>query len=80
MDKLSLFCSRPKLLKMSHLTFEQRYTIAAMFQNGKKKSEIALIIGKHRSVITREIQRNCDKRSGKYAADLAQRKCENGQV
>lgn len=61
---------------MSHLTFEQRYTISMMYQNGKTKSEIALIIGKNKSVITREIQRNADKRSGKYDADLAQRKCE----
>jgi len=27
-------------------------------------------------VFSREINRNCDKRSGKYQADLAQRKCE----
>lgn len=61
---------------MSHLTFEQRYTIAVMYQNGKMKSEIAITIGKDRSVITREIQRNCDKRNGKYYHDLAQRKCK----
>lgn len=60
---------------MSHLTFEQRYTIATMYQNGKKKSEIATTIGKDKSVITREIKRNSDQRSGKYEADLAQRKC-----
>lgn len=46
-----------------------------MYQNGKKKSEIAAMIGKNKSVITREIARNCDKRSKKYDASLAQRKC-----
>jgi len=61
---------------MSHLTFEQRYTIAVMYQNGIKKAEIAAILGRDKSVISREINRNCDKRSGKYQADLAQRKCE----
>lgn len=61
---------------MSHLTKQQRYTIEVMYQNGKKKTEIAHIIGRDKSVITREIQRNCDLRNGQYHADLAQRKCE----
>jgi transposase, IS30 family len=61
---------------MSHLTKEQRYTIGKLYQSGKTKTEIAAIISKHKSVITREIQHNCDKRNGKYDADLAQRKCE----
>lgn len=47
-----------------------------MYQNGKKKCEIAAMIGKNKSVITREISRNCDKRSKKYDASLAQRKCQ----
>ena len=61
---------------MSHLTLEQKYVIAVMYQNGKKKSEITADFGRNKSVISREINRNCDKRSGKYEADLAQRKCE----
>ena len=61
---------------MSHLTREQRYTIEVMYQNGQSKTEIANTIGKHKSVITREIKRNSDLRSGQYQADLAQRKCE----
>ena len=71
----SLYLLPSKVANMSHLTFEQRYTIAVMYQNGKRKSEIAEIIGKDKSVITRELQRNCDKRNGKYDAGLAQRKC-----
>ena len=47
-----------------------------MFLNVKMKSKIAVTIGKHRSVITGHIQRNCDKRNGKYDYDLAQRNCE----
>jgi IS30 family transposase len=42
-------------------------------QNFRK--EIAIII-KKKSVLTRELQRNCDLRSGKYDFDLAQRKYE----
>lgn len=60
---------------MSHLTVEQRYAISVMLQNGKSKTEIAKILGKHKSIITREIKRNCDQRNGKYDYDLADRKC-----
>jgi IS30 family transposase len=62
---------------MSHLTSEQRYTISVLEQNFSK-SEIA-IIKKDKSVLTRELQRNCDLRSGKYDFDLAQRKYEKRQ-
>ena len=41
--------------------------------------EIAAAIGKHKSTISRELRRNCDRRSGRYDADLAQRKCERRQ-
>lgn len=41
--------------------------------------EIAAVIGKHKSTISRELRRNCDGRSGRYDADLAQRKCERRQ-
>src|SRR5665811_199628 len=59
---------------MAHLTHEQRYTIGALLKRGKKKSEIALTIEKHPSVIGREISRNKDGRSGQYVPGLAERK------
>lgn len=59
---------------MSHLTKEQRYTIQVLLSQNYLKTEIASIIGKDKTVIYREIQRNCDKRSGVYISDLAQRK------
>lgn len=72
---MSLFCVLDqKLQNMSHLTLEQRYTIQSMLQQGYKQNEIARCIGKHKSVISRELTRNCDKRNGKYISDLAQRK------
>jgi IS30 family transposase len=43
------------------------------------KSEIAIVLKKDKSVLTRELQRNCDLRSGKYDFDLAQRKYEKRQ-
>lgn len=59
---------------MSHLTREQRYTIEVLLSQNYSKPEIASVIGKDKSVVYREITRNCDKRSGVYQSDLAQRK------
>lgn len=61
---------------MSHITEAQRYTIFCMFKQGKTQTEIGKSIGKHKSVISREISRNKDGRSGGYRYDLAQRKYE----
>jgi len=61
---------------MSHLTYEQRYTICVMRRAGHTQSFIASALGRDKSVISREIRRNCDGRSGRYNADLAQRKCD----
>jgi len=38
---------------------------------------IAEQIGKNASVVCRELQRNCDNRSGEYKAELAEKKCRN---
>jgi IS30 family transposase len=59
---------------MKHLTREQRYTICVMKKQGYAQNDIALTIGKDKSVVCRELKRNCDKRSKKYDADLAHRK------
>ncbi len=64
---------------MKHLTVEQRYEIWAMMQQGLKQKDIALAIGKDKSVVSRELKRNCDNRNRKYKADLAQRKYESRQ-
>ena len=48
-----------------------------MLSIGIPQIEIAKAIGKHKSVISREIKRNCDQRSGLYKSDLAQRKYES---
>jgi IS30 family transposase len=61
---------------MSHLTQEQRYTIASMKQQGYRQNQIAKTIGKDKSIVSRELKRNRDERSGAYRSDLAQRKSE----
>ena len=62
---------------MSHLSYEQRYTIEVLLCQGKKQSEIAKIISRSKSVVSREIGRNCDQRSGVYKAKLAQTKYDS---
>jgi IS30 family transposase len=62
---------------MSHITEGQRYTIGVMKRQGYKQKDIAITIDKDKSVVSRELSRNCDKRSGKYCSDLAQRKCDS---
>ncbi|MBI4647582.1 MAG: IS30 family transposase, partial [Bacteroidia bacterium] len=64
---------------MKHLTKEQRYTICVMKKQEYAKNDIALTIGKDKSVVSRELKRNCDKRSKKYEADLAHRKYQQRQ-
>jgi IS30 family transposase len=59
---------------LSHLTFEQRYPIEVMFNQGYKKIDIAKAIKRDKSVVSREISRYCDGRFGHYNHDLAQRK------
>ncbi len=61
---------------MSHLTYEQRYTIEVLIRQGQAKNMIAKSLGVDKSVISREIKRNCDLRNSVYSAQLAQRKYE----
>ncbi len=60
--------------KVSHITEEQRYEISALRTAGHTQSFIAEQIGKDKSVISRELKRNADRRNGEYKAELAQRK------
>jgi IS30 family transposase len=61
---------------MKHLTLEQRYEISAMFKNGASQEDIAKVLQKDKSTISRELKRNSDGRNGQYVASLAQIKCE----
>ena len=64
---------------MKHLTVSHRFTIESMLKAGYNQSEIALAIGKDKSVVSREIKRNCDQRFGSYSHDIAQRKYHKRQ-
>ena len=56
--------------KKNHLTREQRYQISALLQAGHSQKEIAGIIGKDKSVVSRELRRNRGKHG--YHPGLAQ--------
>jgi IS30 family transposase len=59
---------------MAHITVAQRYTISVLNARGKSQKEIAHTIDKDKSVVSRELKRNSDHRSGIYSHALAQRK------
>jgi transposase, IS30 family len=56
---------------MSQLTREQRYTISAMYKQGRKQKDIAAVIGKDKSVVSRELKRNRSAK-GTYSFGCAQ--------
>ena len=56
---------------MGQLTKEQRYTISVMYAQGFLQKEIALAIGKDKSVVSRELKRNRDDK-GRYSYTHAQ--------
>ncbi|MCY7423015.1 MAG: IS30 family transposase [Chitinophagaceae bacterium] len=51
-----------------------------MLQAELSRKKICEVIGKDKSVLSREIARNADKRSGKYDAGLAQRKSDDRHI
>ena len=59
---------------MKHLTQEQRYTIEVMHKQGHTQQHIAEAIGKHKSTVSRELKRNCERRNKRYTSALAHRK------
>ena len=60
---------------MKQITKEQRYALWVLLQTNTPIKVIATTLGFAETTIRRELHRNCDKRSGKYDPDLAQRKC-----
>ncbi len=45
-----------------------------MYKEKHSQTAIAAAIGKHKSVVCRELKRNCDLRNGAYKHELAQKK------
>jgi len=58
-------------MKYQQLTIEDRYTLSALRMQDYSVAKIAEAIGRHRSTIYRELNRNRNKRSGGYVAPEA---------
>jgi len=53
------------------ITSEERYSLGLLRQRGLRPATIARVLGRHRSSITREIQRNATHYDGTYRPQLA---------
>ena len=53
------------------ITFEERYTLGLLRQRGLSRAAIARVLGRHRSTIGREVQRNHARSDGTYRPQLA---------
>ena len=49
-------------MNYKQLAREQRYQIYALKKAGQNQSQIALVLGCHKSTISRELRRNCGQR------------------
>ena len=49
-----------------HLTYDKRCQIYAVLKSGCAKTEIAQLIGVHRSTITNELKRNTGRKGYRY--------------
>lgn len=56
----------------TQITREERYTLGLLRKQGKSNAEIALVLGRHRSTIGREIARNSTRYDGAYRPEKAQ--------
>src|SRR3954471_24985763 len=54
------------------LSPEERYMLAALRKQGLNKSQIARLLGRHRSTVGRELRRNSTRSDGRYRASTAQ--------
>lgn len=76
-EKLTIFAVNRQISdKMKHLSARQRYEISALLRAHHTRTEIAVIIGVHKSTITRELKRNSYMGTRNYYAEYAQRKAE----
>ena len=76
-EKLTIFVVNRQISdRMKHLSEGQRYEISALLRAHHTKSEIAQIIGVHKSTVTRELKRNGYLGTKIYHPEYAQRKAD----
>lgn len=74
-EKLTIFVVNRQISDtMKHLSEQQRYEISALLRAHHSRSEIAALVGVHKSTITRELQRNSYMGTRNYYAGYAHKK------
>ena len=58
-------------MRYHQITFAERYTLGLLRQQGLAPAAIARVLGRHRSTVGREVQRNQAHSDGTYRAQLA---------
>jgi len=58
------------------LSPEERYMLASLRRQGLNQAEIARALGRHRSTVCREVQRNSTRADGRYRAATAQERTQ----
>lgn len=59
-------------MRYHQITREERYTLAKLRRQGYSQAEMARILGRHPSTISREFRRNISRHDGHYRAEKAQ--------
>jgi len=59
-------------MKYRQLSPAERYMLATLRRQGYNKSQIARLLGRHRSTVCRELRRNSTRADGRYRASTAQ--------
>ena len=52
----------------NHISKEERYTIASLLRQGYSQKDIAAVLCRDKSVVSREIKRNKNPETGKYCS------------
>ena len=58
-------------MRYRQITYEERYTLGVLKQQGLAAAAIGRVLGRHRSTIVREIRRNRARSDGFYRPQLA---------
>ncbi len=67
-------------MRYHQITSDERYTLGVLRKQGFSKAEMARALGRHRSTIGREFQRNFSRYDGAYRPSIAQERTNGRRV
>ena len=76
-----LTCQSKLLMKYKHLSQAERYQIYALMKAGHDQTQIAKLLDRHKSTISRELRRNTGSRGyrPKQACELSEERAQNSR-